>query len=62
MKKKYLAPELCVVKSEPTLLNSNSEDEVTYNIGAKENNFVFDDDLSDNLWGDEPDDEFTFDE
>lgn len=61
MKKKYVKPCLEVIKViNQRIMMSNSEPEVTYNIGANSHSFDVedDDDLNQNngLWNDENDD------
>ena len=54
MKKEYITPECYSLVAENPIMVSNSEEEATYNIGAKENNDFFDDEPFGDLWDDEP--------
>ena len=55
MKKVYIKPDCFSMAAESVLLVSNSEPEVTGNIGAKENETVFFDDAPfGSLWEDDP--------
>lgn len=54
MKKEYIKPVCFSFLAESILMESNSEPEVTHNIGAKENEGFFDDDPFGSLWDDDP--------
>jgi hypothetical protein len=55
MKREYIKPVCFPFEVENIIMECNSEDEVTYNIGAKENeDFFFDDVPFGSLWDDDP--------
>lgn len=54
MKREYIKPVCFSFLAESILMERNSEPEVTYNIGAKENEGFFDDTPFGSLWDDDP--------
>ena len=54
MKTKYIKPsiEVIMMKTSKRIMMSNSEPEVTYNIGANSSVFDTDDENENILWGD----------
>ena len=55
MKTKYIKPitEIISLSEQKYIMMSNSEIEVTENMGAKENNFDWDDDDIEDTWSNE---------
>jgi len=63
MKKEYITPECFSIVTDNPIMVSNSEEEVTYNIGAKENGGFFDEEPFGSLWDEEPvEDPFSIDD